>query len=78
MSHPHATPFTAGKYLITPLARNAQSGTYTASLSVRRGKGTQTHDRIYTFLPEFASRDHALTYAAVQGRNWLSNPAVFA
>ena len=70
--------FTAGKFLITPMTRSCQSGRYIASLSVRRGQKSQTHDKVYSFHPEFDSADSALTYAAVQGRQWLINPKTFA
>lgn len=78
MSIQKASSFTAGKFLITPLCRTVRKGAFCASLSVRRGQGSQTHDRVYTFKPEFASQDSALMYAAVQGRYWLINPAAFA
>ena len=68
------SPFADGKFRITPLTRAHHAGHYTASLSIRRGKGTQTHDRIYTFEPEFKTQDSALLYATAQGRNWLLNP----
>lgn len=68
-------PFAVGKFHITPLTRTHAAGHHTASLSIRRGQGTQTHDRIYTFKPEFKTRDSALMYAAAQGRYWLLNPA---
>ena len=70
--------FTAGKFLITPMTRSCQNGRYIASLSVRRGQKSQTHDKVYSFHPEFDSADSALTYAAVQGRQWLINPKTFA
>lgn len=70
--------FTAGKFLITPMTRSCQNGHYIASLSVRRGQKSQTHDKVYSFHPEFDSADSALTYAAVQGRQWLINPKTFA
>ena len=78
MSLQTALPFAVGKFLITPLTRAVKSGIYTASLSIRRGQGSQTHDRVYTFKPEFTNRDSALMYAAAQGRYWLLNPASLA
>ena len=75
MSSISSLPFTVGKFLITPITRSAATGGFLASLSIRRGQGTQTHDRIYTFKPEFNCQDSALTYAAAQGRYWLLNPA---
>ena len=70
--------FTAGKFLITPMTRTCQNGRFIASLSVRRGQKSQTHDKVYSFHPEFESADSALTYATAQGHNWLINPKAFA
>jgi hypothetical protein len=78
MSFHTSLPFAVGKFLITPITRAAQSGLYTASVSIRRGRGAQTHDKVYTFKPEFTNKDSALTYAAAQGRYWLLNPASLA
>lgn len=72
------TAFTAGKFLITPMTRTCQNGRFIASLSVRRGQKSQTHDKVYSFHPEFDSADCALTYAVEQGRYWLINPKAFA
>jgi hypothetical protein len=71
-------PFAIGKFLFTPLTRVARGGLFTASLSIRRGQGSQTHDSVYTFKPEFANRDSALAYAAQQGRDWLNHSVAFA
>lgn len=74
MSLTSSVPFAVGKFRITPLTRSHAAGHHTASLSIRRGQGTQTHDRIYTFTPEFKTQDSALMYAIAQGRYWLINP----
>ncbi len=71
-------PFHVGKFQITPSTRSHEAGRFTATLSIRRGQGTQTHDRVYTFKPEFSCQDSALMYAAAQGRYWLINPASLA
>lgn len=63
--------FSAGKYLITPLSRRIDSGLYTSSVSIRSGRGSGTHDRIYRFVCEFASRELALLHAVAQGHDWL-------
>jgi hypothetical protein len=78
MSFHTSLPFAVGKYLITPITRAAKTGSYTACLSIRRGQGAQTHDRVYTFKPEFDNQESALMYAAAQGRYWLLNPASLA
>ena len=70
-AYPTIAPFADGKFLLTPLSRLSGHERYTASLSVRRGRGSQTQDSVYTFKPEFACRHSALAYAAQQGRDWL-------
>ena len=60
------------------MSRSHGAGKHTALLSIRRGQGSQTHDRVYTFKPEFKTQDSALMYAAAQGRYWLLNPASLA
>ena len=71
-------PFAVGKFLFPPLTRSSGHECFTASLSIRRGQGSQTQDSVYTFKPEFACRDSALAYAAEQGRDWLRGNAALA
>ncbi len=77
MSVSNAEAFASGRFHFTPLSRAAQDGAFTASLSIRRGSGMQRHDRVYTFVRRFTTRDGALRYAADQGRVWLANPLAF-
>ena len=72
-----AAAFASGKFHFTPWSRVAADGAFTACLSIRRGRGMQTHDRVYTFARRFASADSALRYAAAQARAWLANPRAF-
>jgi hypothetical protein len=74
MTHLSIHPFSAGVFLITPLSDVNANDQFTALLSIRRGKGSQTHDRVYTFKPKFKTKDDALLYAAEKGRHWLTNP----
>ncbi len=67
--------FAVGKYLVSPLSRRNESGSYTASVSIRSGQGRGTHDRVFRFLPEFATREGALQYAVAEGRSWLQHQA---
>ncbi len=78
MSFASSHPFAVGNFRITPLSRSHGAGHHTAILSIRRGEGSQTYDRIYTFKPEFKCKDSALMYATAQGRDWLANPALLA
>ncbi|WOP14983.1 hypothetical protein [Ottowia sp. SB7-C50] len=77
MSHSNAEALACGKFHLTPLSRSAQDGAFTAGLSIRRGRGMQTHDRVYTFVRRFTCRDSALRYAAAQARAWVANPLAF-
>ncbi len=63
--------FSVGKYLVSPLTRTTESGNYTASVSIRSGSGSGTSDRVYRFVPEFATREGALQYAVAEGHSWL-------
>lgn len=60
--------FSVGKFLVSPLSRITESGDYTASISIRSGRGTGTHDRIFRLVPRFPTSQGALAYAASQGR----------
>ncbi|MBC3868720.1 hypothetical protein HV832_02470 [Undibacterium oligocarboniphilum] len=63
--------FTYGKYLITPLTRQRENGRFTSVVSIRCGRGSETRDKIYTFIHQFKSQETALMYAASKGREWL-------
>lgn len=78
MSFVNTHLFAVGKFRITPLSRSRGGDQHTALLSIKSGQGSQTHDRVYTFKPDFKTQDSALMYAAAQGRNWLVNPASLA
>lgn len=78
MSFASTHPFSIGRFRITPLSRSHGTDHHTALLSIRRGQGSQTHDRVYTFKAQFKTQNDALMYAAAQGRHWLLNPASLA
>ena len=48
------------------------AGQYTASVSIRSGRGSGTHDRVFRFVPLFASAESALAYAVAEGHSWLA------
>lgn len=62
------TFLTLGRYRVSPLARRLDCGAYTASVSIRSGRGQGTSDRVVRFAPRFATADSALRYALSQGR----------
>ncbi len=63
--------YSVGKYLVSPSSQITESGAFTASLSIRSGRGSGTHDRVFRFIPTFSTREGALTYAATEGRSLL-------
>jgi hypothetical protein len=58
--------FSVGKYLVSPLTRLTDAGTYAASVSIRSGHGRGTHDRVFRFAERFATREDARRYAIEQ------------
>lgn len=46
------------------------SGEYIASISLRSGTGSATHDRVFRLAPLFATSRDALDYAASEGRQF--------
>jgi hypothetical protein len=60
--------FSVGKYLVSPLTRSNDSGQYTASVSIRNGG----HDRVFRFIPEFATKEDAARYAISEGHRWIT------
>lgn len=63
--------FTSGKYLITPLSRQSESGDFISVVSIRCGRGSTTRDKIYTFTRRFVCQDKALRHAMTEGRKLL-------
>ncbi|MEJ7687754.1 MAG: hypothetical protein WKG52_12610 [Variovorax sp.] len=60
-----------GKYLVSPLIKNLDDGRFAASVSIRSGRGSGTHDRVMRFTPHFASHPAAVSYALDQGLGWV-------
>lgn len=72
------TRLAVGKYLISPLAKPHGEGSYIASVSIRSGKGSATHDRVMRFSGLFDSAASALQYATEHALGWIkerSTPA---
>lgn len=67
-----------GRFCLSPFARLTDSGLYSALLSIRSGRGSASHDRVFRFAPLFASRDEAVHYAAAQGRDFVQGGACLA
>jgi len=61
----------AGKYLVSPLIKDLDDGRFSASVSIRSGRGSGMHDRVMRFTPRFGSHAAAVRYAVDQGLGWV-------
>ena len=63
--------FSVGRYVVSPLTRLLDDGAYSASVSIRSGRGQASSDRVLRLLGRFTTADGALRHAAAQGRAWV-------
>jgi hypothetical protein len=54
------------------MVRRHTGGLYAASVSIRSGRGSMTHDRVMRFVPLFISREQASRFALDQAKAWLA------
>ena len=66
------TSIQIGKYLVSPLTRRLPDDRYAASVSIRSGTGSGTHDRVLRLVPLFRDPCEAIHYAMGQGIAWLN------
>lgn len=71
LMHPIEQPRTVGRFLLSPLTRKTDCGHYLASVSIRSGQGSGTHDRVLRFVPSFDTARAAARYAVEQGMDYL-------
>jgi hypothetical protein len=69
------SPRAVGKYLVSPLSKRLSDGRFAASVSIRSGHGSETHDRVLRFTPSFTTQAAALSYASGRGLTWVRDPA---
>ena len=55
----------------SPLTRLLDDGAYSASVSIRSGRGQASSDRVLRLIGRFTTADGALRHAAAQGRAWV-------
>lgn len=65
------TKIEVGKYLVSPLAKPQGTGQFAASVSIRSGRGSGTHDRVMRFSALFDSAAAALHYATEHAMRWI-------
>jgi hypothetical protein len=52
------------------------TGRYAASVSIRSGRGSATHDRVLRIVPTFASSADAAHHAIRHGLAWITSLAM--
>jgi hypothetical protein len=57
------------------MTRRDSDGHYAASVSIRSGRGSMTHDRVMRFVPVFESPALAQRFAIDQALAWIGAPA---
>jgi hypothetical protein len=60
-----------GKYLVSPIIKQQGEGRYAASVSIRSGHGSATHDRVLRFSGIFDSATAAVHYATEYAMRWI-------
>jgi hypothetical protein len=65
------TQLEVGKYLVSPLAKQQGEGRFAASVSIRSGRGSCTHDRVLRFSGIFDSAAAAVHYATEHALGWI-------
>jgi hypothetical protein len=65
------TRIAVGKYLVSPLAKQQAEGRYAASVSIRSGRGSGTHDRVLRFSTLFDDAAAAVHYATEHALGWI-------
>ena len=69
------TQIEVGKYLVSPAARQHSEGRFAASVSIRSGSGSATHDRVMRFSGLFESAAAAIHYATEHALGWIQERA---
>ena len=59
-----------GRYVVSPMTQARDGGGFTASVSIRSGRGMASVDRVMWFKPQFRSPQAAWHYAKAEGLAW--------
>lgn len=64
-----------GKYRLSSLVRHDPLGVIRASVSIRSGHGSMTHDRVLRLARGFSCADDASRHALDEGLAWIRDTA---
>ena len=71
----NVTQIEVGKYLVSPSAKAQGEGRFAASVSIRSGRGSATHDRVLRFSAIFDNAAAAVHYATEHALAWIRESA---
>ena len=62
-----------GKYLVSPLLRALEDGSFASSVSIRSGSGSATTDRVLRLARNFGCAAEAVAGAHAEARRWIDD-----
>ncbi len=72
------THIAVGKYLVSPLIKQQAEGQYAASVSIRSGRGSATHDRVMRLSGLFDTAAAAVHHATEHALGWIQERSACA
>lgn len=73
-THDFTRPRKVGRYLVSPLIRQTENGTFAISVSIRSGSGSATTDRVLRLTGIFPCPREAAEYARAEALQWIHPP----
>lgn len=65
-----------GRYRVSSWTKQLPDSRFSASVSIRSGSGSSTHDRVLRLTPTFDDHDDAIRHAMDEGMAWLAERGV--
>ena len=73
-THDFTRPRKVGRYLVSPLIKQTENGTFAISVSIRSGSGSATTDRVLRLTGLFPCAREAAAYARAEALQWITPP----
>jgi hypothetical protein len=73
-AHDFTRPRKVGRYLVSPLIKQTENGTFAISVSIRSGSGSATTDRVLRLTGLFPCPREAAAYARSEALQWITPP----
>lgn len=73
-AHDFSRPRKVGRYLVSPLIKQTEDGSFAISVSIRSGSGSATTDRVLRLTGVFPCPREAAAYARAEALQWITPP----